>query len=82
MRIEPPVSVPRAAKHRPAATAAAEPPLEPPEVRSRFQGLLVWPTLGLTGAIGELEQIRLADDHRAGRAQMGHQRAIGIRDAP
>ncbi len=29
-RIEAPVSLPRAAKARPAATAAAEPPLEPP----------------------------------------------------
>jgi len=29
-RIEPPVSVPEAPRHRPAATAAAEPPDEPP----------------------------------------------------
>ena len=38
----------RAAKQRPAATAAAEPPLEPPEVRSGSQGLLVWPKSGWT----------------------------------
>ena len=41
MRIDPPVSVPTAAKQKPAATAAAEPPLEPPEVRFGSQGLLV-----------------------------------------
>ena len=39
MRIEPPVSEPRAAAHRPAATAAPEPPLLPDGTRSRFQGL-------------------------------------------
>ena len=32
-RTEPIVSVPRAMPHRPAATAAAEPPLEPPGVK-------------------------------------------------
>ena len=48
MRIEPPVSVPTAAWQSPAATAAAEPPLEPPAVRAVSHGLLVCPTLGLT----------------------------------
>ena len=33
-RIEPPVSVPVAARHSRAATAAAEPPEEPPGTRS------------------------------------------------
>ena len=40
-RIDPPVSVPSAAMHWPAATAAAEPPEEPPGTWSRFQGLRV-----------------------------------------
>src|SRR5690606_37347432 len=40
-RIEPPVSVPRPARTRPAATAAAVALLEPPGIRSRFQGLRV-----------------------------------------
>src|SRR5262245_53896564 len=40
-RIEPPVSVPIAARHSPAARAAAEPPLDPPALRSRSQGLQV-----------------------------------------
>src|SRR3954464_14288043 len=38
-RIEPPVSVPIAQGARPAATAAAEPPLEPPGTRSVSHGL-------------------------------------------
>ncbi len=42
-RIEPPVSVPMARGARPAATAAAEPPPDPPGIRSRSQGLCVLP---------------------------------------
>src|SRR5271156_589451 len=42
-RIEPPVSVPRAATARPAATAAAEPPLEPPGTRSSATGFRTGP---------------------------------------
>ncbi len=43
MRIEPPPSVPSANGTMSAATAAAEPPLEPPGVRSRLRGLRVRP---------------------------------------
>ena len=42
-RIEPPVSVPMASGASNAATAAAEPPPEPPGIRSRSQGLCVGP---------------------------------------
>src|SRR5205085_4996757 len=42
-RIEPPVSLPRASGAIDAATAAAEPPLEPPGMRSGAQGLRVGP---------------------------------------
>ena len=42
-RTEPPVSDPSAAQAMPAATAAAEPPLEPPLTCSRFQGLRTGP---------------------------------------
>jgi hypothetical protein len=42
-RIEPPVSLPSAAGTMPAATAAAEPPEEPPGVRATSQGLCVGP---------------------------------------
>ena len=41
MRIDPPVSLPTATGTIPAATAAAEPPLDPPGTRSRFHGLRV-----------------------------------------
>src|SRR5687768_1263932 len=43
IRMEPPPSVAWAAGRMPAATAAAEPPLEPPGEWSRFQGLRVGP---------------------------------------
>src|SRR3954465_11769266 len=42
-RIEPPVSVPMASGASKAATAAAEPPPDPPGVRARAQGLRVGP---------------------------------------
>src|SRR5215208_2848999 len=42
-RIEPPVSVPIAHGARPAATAAALPPDEPPGTRSRSHGLRTGP---------------------------------------
>jgi hypothetical protein len=43
MRMLPPVSVPVAAAVRPATTAAAEPPLEPPGMRAVSHGLRVVP---------------------------------------
>ena len=43
MRIEPAPSPAEAIGTRPAATAEAEPPLEPPGVRCAFQGLRVTP---------------------------------------
>ena len=46
MRIEPAPSDAVAAAHRPAATAAALPPLEPPALRSVFHGLRVMPKAG------------------------------------
>src|SRR5579872_606081 len=42
-RMEPPVSEPSAATERPAATAAADPPLEPPGTRERSRGLRTGP---------------------------------------
>ena len=38
-RIEPPVSVPMDAKPMPIATAAADPPLEPPEIAIERPGI-------------------------------------------
>jgi hypothetical protein len=43
IRIDPPPSAPSAIGTIPAATAAAEPPLEPPTVRSGLKGLRVMP---------------------------------------
>ena len=43
MRIEPAVSVPSAARTMPAATAAAEPPLEPPGMRDGAVGFTTAP---------------------------------------
>ena len=48
MRTEPPPSVPMPIGPRPAATAAAAPPLEPPGVSMVFQGLRVTPNIGLS----------------------------------
>src|SRR5262249_50248384 len=42
-RIEPPVSEPSPTAAKPAATAAADPPLRPPGTRSRLPGLRVGP---------------------------------------
>ena len=42
-RIEPPVSVPVAATTKPAATAQAEPPEEPPGTISVFHGFFTAP---------------------------------------
>src|SRR5262245_65859096 len=47
-RIEPLMSLPRSSHDIPLATAAHEPPLEPPGVRSRFHGLFVRPKTGLS----------------------------------
>ncbi len=48
IRIEPSVSPPSAMSARPAATAAADPPLEPPAMRDASQGFAVRPKCGLT----------------------------------
>jgi hypothetical protein len=45
-RIDPPMSLPSSRLVKPAATAAAEPPDEPPGVRVRSHGLLVVPKIG------------------------------------
>ena len=48
MRIEPAVSVPIAMRTMPAATAAADPPLEPPGVCAGWSGLTTRPKCGLS----------------------------------
>src|SRR5215831_1128265 len=46
IRMAPPVSLATAAGTRPAATAAADPPLEPPQMKSGLRGLRVPEPLG------------------------------------
>src|SRR3954447_12533344 len=46
MRLDPPPSVPTPIRASPAATAAAAPPDDPPDVRDRFHGLAVRPNSG------------------------------------
>jgi hypothetical protein len=48
MRTDPPPSVVVANGARPAASAADEPPLDPPGVRSGFHGLREGPKIGLS----------------------------------
>lgn len=48
MRIEPPPSVPSANGNRPSATAAAQPPDEPPVLRLVSNGLRLGPNSGLS----------------------------------
>src|SRR5579863_10675512 len=47
-RIEPPPSLPIPPAEQPEAIAAASPPLEPPDVRDKSQGLLVRPCTRLS----------------------------------
>ena len=47
IRIEPAVSVPSVPAARSAAAQAPEPPLEPPQIRSRAHGLCAGPGYGL-----------------------------------
>ena len=64
-RMEPPVSLPSAHSASPAATAAAEPPLEPPGTRGQVPRVargLEGRVLG-GGAHGELVEVGLAEHH-------------------
>ena len=68
-RIDPPVSEPSASGVMPAATATAEPPLDPPGMRSSGPRI---PRRAERGVLGrrshrELVAVGLADDDRAGR---------------
>src|SRR5689334_19960234 len=47
-RIEPPPSLPTPAMEHPEAIAAASPPLDPPELQDKSQGLLVFPVRELS----------------------------------
>lgn len=55
MRIDPPPSLPWASGTMPAATAAAAPPLEPPDERLKSQGLRVGPPLRRASVVGAMQ---------------------------
>jgi hypothetical protein len=51
IRIDPPVSVPSAASTSPAASAAADPPLDPPAIRSGAIGFGTLPKCGFSEVV-------------------------------
>ena len=73
-RIEPPPSLPSARGQTPAATAAAEPALEPPGVKAVFQGFRVVgkQRVMAEAAVAELGGVGLADDDCVGGLQTLH----------
>ena len=81
MRIDPPVSLPSAPRHSPAATAAPEPLDEAPGTWSGFQGLrAVGEGAFHHRAGGELGEGQLAQQHRPGVVQAGDALRVGGRD--
>ncbi len=81
MRIDPPVSVPSAPKHMPAASAAAAPPLDPPADREGSMRIAHRSEGGLLArrAERELVEVGLADDDRASGAKIGDGRRVRVR---
>ena len=59
-RTDPPVSVPIAATHRSAATAAPEPPLDPPGIRSGAAGLTTAPNVSFADVAPKASSWRFA----------------------
>ena len=82
MRIDPPVSVPVVKGTIPAASAAAEPPLDPPATRSVSAGISHGAEVRIVGghAVGQLVQAGLADGDRARFVQAGDNVRIAIRN--
>ena len=78
MRTEPAPSDPSAAGTSPAATAAAEPPLDPPGVWSRFHGLRVCPNAGpsVNGHCPSSDVLVLPTITAPGGAQPPHRLAV------
>jgi hypothetical protein len=67
VRIDPPVSVPSAKSHSPAATAAAEPLDDPPGIWPGWRiGRRSGPAVHAGHAIGQLVHVGLADDPATG----------------
>ena len=81
MRIDPQVSLPMPAAAKLAPIAAPVPPLDPPGTRYRSYGLRVWPVSDeiVVMPARELVHRRLAENHRAGVAQLLHLKRVGRR---
>ncbi len=79
-RIEQPVSVPIPMSQRPAASAAAFPPDDPPVVRARMARVLHRPVPRVLAghAPRELVQVRLADHDRAGATSRSTALAVRV----
>ena len=82
MRMEPPPSLACAAATRPAATAAAEPPLEPPGERDGSHGFLVAPKASgsVVGQDPELGGVGLAEEDEARLAEAPREVAVLLLD--
>ena len=90
MRSDPPPSLPVAAGHRQAATAAAAPPLDPPGVRSGIPRVASQHPQGVLARAhhAELRHVGLADHHRTcvedaldhGGVALGH--PVRVHDGP
>ena len=82
MRIDPPPSLAWANGTMPAATAAADPPLEPPGVRDVSHGLRVGPPGQRFGCghTAEFRAVRAASDDKAGATVASDERGVDGRD--
>ena len=69
MRIEPPVSLPYEPKSIPAATAAAEPPLEPLVGAAEIPRIPGRTVVRVDAGVREFEHVGFGDDDGASRAQ-------------
>ncbi len=81
-RTEPPPSLPSASGQMPAATAAAEPALDPPGVQVEVPGIAGGreERVVAEAAIAEFGRVGLAEDDRAGGAEPLHGDVVVVRD--
>ena len=82
IRIDPPVSLPSASGTSSAASATAEPPLEPPEIRAGVPGVAggAHRVVDRADPPGELVRLGLPDHDRALRARAPHRLGVARRD--
>ena len=81
MRIDPPVSVPTAAKQRPAADRSRRAAAGTSGGAARIPRIVGLPEIRMHGAVRVFQQVGLAEDDGAGLLQVAHQPGIGLRQA-